>query len=228
LIKKVLVFLAAAIILMVFFIPSIADPTDVALDQQVELGVPGVFSLGDADHDGKAESIKFKLEVKAYREGNFLVSGNLQGIKNDHWVALDTTVVPFKWSPQHASFVLEFMTVNIVKYKISGPYRVMVSLKDGAWELPAQIAGFSPKYAWTDFSNAGIITSGAINTMSEAKMAVETWAQFQTLDPGRLKEISYNYDRWQLDYQKKPGEIMRFLVSPQGTVKLLRIFIPQS
>lgn len=227
-IKKILVFLIVVIILMVFFIPSIADPTDVALDQQVELGVPGAFSLGDVDREGKSESIKFKLEINAYREGNFLVSGNLQGMKNGQWVALGTTVTPFKWSPKHPTLTLEFMAVNIVKYKISGPYRVMISLKDGAWELPAQIAGFSPKYVWTDFSNAGIITSGAINTMSEAKMAVETWVQFQTMNPGELKEISYNYDRWQLDYQKKPGEIMRFLVSPQGTVKLLRILIPQS
>jgi hypothetical protein len=222
------IFLVMIIIFLVFFIPSIAEPTDVALDQQVELGVPGVFRLVDTDQDRKAESLQFSFEIKAYREGNFIVSGNLEGMKNGHWVALGTTVIPFQWSPKATTVELNFMAGNIVKYKISGPYRVMIGLKEGGWELPLQIAGFSAQYSWKDFSNAGAVTKGEITTMSEAKTAAETWARFQALNPGKLREISYNYDRWQLDYQRQSGEIMRFLVSPQGTVELLRIPVPRS
>jgi hypothetical protein len=221
--KKLLIFVVVIIIFMAVLIPSIAEPTEVALDQQVELGVPGTFSLVDADQDKQAEAIKFHLEIKAYREGDFLVSANLEGRKSGHWVALSTTVVPFQWSPKNTTLELQFMASNIVKYRISGPYRVILSLKDGGLELPAQIAGFSPKYAWKDFSGAGTIASGEINTMTEAKTAAETWARFRSLDPGNLTGISFNYDRWQLDYQKQSGEIMRFLVSPEGKVELMRI-----
>jgi hypothetical protein len=225
--KKILIFVVVIIILMTVLIPSIAEPTDVALDQQVELGVPGTFSLVDTGQDGKAEALKFQLEINAYREGNFLVSGNLEGRKNGHWVALATTVVPWQWSPKNTMLELEFTAGNIVKYRISGPYRVILSLKDGGLELPAQIAGFSPKYAWKDFSGTDVVTSGEINTMTKAKTAAETWARFQSVDPGNLTGISYNYDRWQLDYRKRSGEIMRFLVSPEGKVELMRILVPR-
>lgn len=226
--KKILIFVVVIIIFMTVLIPSIAEPTDVALDQQVELGVPGTFSRVDADQDRKAEALKFRLEIKAYREGDFLVSANLEGMKNGHWVALATTVVPFQWSPKNTILELQFMAANMVKHKISGPYRVILSLKDGGLELPAQIAGFSPKYAWKDFSGTGAFTSGEINTMTEAKIAAETWARFRSLDPGNLTGISYNYDRWQVDYRKQSGEIMRFLVSPAGRVELMRITVPKS
>ncbi len=226
--KKILIFVVFIIIFMAVLIPSIAEPTDVVLDQQVELGVPGTFNLVDADEDRKAESLKFRLEIKAYREGDFLVSGNLEGMKNGHWIALATTVVPFQWSPKNTMLELEFMADNIVKYKVPGPYRVTLSLKDGEMELPAQIAGFSQKYAWKDFSGAGTITSGEINTMNAAKTAAETWARFQSFDPGNLTGISYNYDRWQLDYRKQSGEVTRFLVSPEGKVEMMRISAPRS
>lgn len=223
LIKKFLVFLIIVVIFTVFFIPSIAEPSDVALDQQVELGIPGTFSLIDTDHDQKAESLKFSIAITAYREGDFLVTGNLEGMKNGHWVALATTVVPFKWSPQNTTVDLGFLAGNIIKYKISGPYRVTVALKEGGWELPAQIAGFSEKLSWQDFNNGGTIKTGEISTMAKAKLAAETWAKLKSINTGSLQEINYDYDRWQLDYQGKSGEIMRFLVSPKGTVELLRI-----
>ncbi len=222
-VKKLLILLVMLIIFMVFFVPSIAEPTDVALDQQVEMGIPGLFNLVDADEDGKAESINFTFELKAYREGNFIVSGNLEGKKNGHWVALGTTVIPFQWSPRNTTVNLAFTAGEIVKHKISGPYRVSIALKDGGWELPPQIAGFSAKYSWKDFNNGGITANGEISTIPKAKQAAETWAKLQSLKIGELKEISYNYDRWRLDYQGEAGQIIRFLISPQGAVELLRI-----
>lgn len=226
--KKILIFVGVVVIFMAVLIPTIADPGEVALDQQVELGVPGTFSVIDEDRDRKAEGLKFHLEIKAYREGNFLVSANLEGMKNGHWVALATTVVPFQWSPDNRILELQFMAGNIVKYKISGPYRVTLSLKDDGLELTGQIAGFSPKYRWKDFSVTGTLASGKINTMTQAKAAVETWARIQSLEPGNLTGIGFNYDRWQLDYRKQSGEILRFLVSPEGKVELMRIMAPKS
>ena len=226
--KKILIFIGVVILFMAVLIPTIADPGEAALDQQVELGVPGLFSLVDEDGDRKAEGLKFLLEITAYREGDFLVSGNLEGMKNGHWVALATTVVPFQWSPDNRKLELQFMAGNIVKYKISGPYRVTLSLKDGGFGLPAQIAGFSPKYRWKEFSGAGILATGKINTVTQAKTAAETWARLQSLDPGNLTGTGFNYDRWQLDYRKQSGEILRFLVSPEGKVELMRITAPRS
>lgn len=226
--KKIMIFIGVVIIFMVVLIPTIAGPGEVALDQQVELGVPGTFNLLDEDQDRKAEGLQFQLEIKAYREGNFLVSANLEGMKNGHWVALATTVVPFQWAPDNRVLELRFMAGNIVKYKISGPYRVTLSLKDEGLELHSQIAGFSPKYSWKNFRGTTSLISGKINTVTQAKAAAETWARFQSLDPGKLTGTGFNYDRWQLDYRKQSGEILRFLVSPEGKVELLRITAPRS
>ncbi|HEX7715005.1 MAG TPA: hypothetical protein VF531_13410 [Bacillota bacterium] len=224
--KKILVFGTLIIIFIALMTPSGADPTDVALDQQVELGVPGTFELVDNNQDQKAEAIQFKLTLKAYREGNFIVTGNLEGNRNGDWVALATTVIPFQWSPDHNQLELKFLAGNILKYKISGPYRVVLSLKEGDWELPAQVVGFSPKYSLSTFSNATTVNSGSITTISQAQRAAETWADFQNISLGELKQVNYNYDRWELEYRGRSGEALRFLITPQGKVELMRIKNP--
>ena len=68
-------------ICLMLILPSDATPDEVILDNQVELVVPGAFELVDVDQDGKGESIKFKLAIKAYREEHFIVTGNLEGKK---------------------------------------------------------------------------------------------------------------------------------------------------
>lgn len=222
-VKKILIFGAVLILFIALMTPGGADPSDVALDQQVELGVPGTFELVENNQDQKAEAIQFKLGVKAYREGDFIVTGNLEGNRNGDWVALATTVVPYQWSPEHNQLELKFPTGNILKYKISGPYRVVLSLKEGDWELPAQVVGFSPKYSISSFSNATAVNSGAITTVSQAQRAAETWADFQDINLGKLERVNYNYDRWELEYRDRSGEAFRFLITPQGKVDLMRI-----
>ncbi|MGE5580991.1 MAG: hypothetical protein ACM3X9_00470 [Bacillota bacterium] len=221
--KKILIASAVLIVLMMFMIPSGADPTDMVLDQQVELEVPGTFDLIDSNHDKLAEEIRFQLGMKAYQEGQFIVTGNLEANKNGHWVAVGTTVLPFQWSPDHQRIELVFHTSNIRKQQLSGPYRVTVGLKAGNWELPSQVAGFSPKYDWNNFSNAEKGETGEITDFSKAKRAVETWADYQNVKLGSLIGGSYDYDHWQLDYKEKFGRILRFLVSPYGSIEMLRI-----
>lgn len=224
--KKILIFGTLIIIFITLMTPGGADPTDVALDQQVELEVPGTFEVIDDNQDQKAEAIRFKLALKAYREGNFIVTGNLEGNRNGEWVALATTVVPFQWSPDHNQLELKFLAGNILKYKIPGPYRVVLSLKEGDWELPAQVVGFSPKYSLSTFSNALAVNSGTITTISQAQRAAETWAGFQNIRLGELKRVNYNYDRWELEYKGRSGETLRFLITPRGKVELMRIKNP--
>lgn len=223
-VKKILIIGFVMGIGLMFIIPSDATPDEVILDEQVELLIPGTFELVDADQDLKGESIKFKLEIKAYREGNFIVTGNLEGKQKGEWLGLATTVIPFKWSPDNSVIELTFTAGNIKKYKISGPYRVNISLKEGNWVLPEQVAGFSPEYSWKDFEDAPAAGNGEIKTLSEAERAARTWAEYHSVELGKLINIDYNYDNWQVDYQAPRGNtILRFSVNPQGLVKMRRI-----
>lgn len=222
-VKKILIASAILIVLMMFMIPSGAAPTEVVLDQQVELEVPGSFSLVDNNSDQLAEELQFNLGIKAYQEGQFIVTGNLEAMKNGHWVAVGTTVLPFTWAPNHRLIELTFHAGNIKKQRLSGPYRVTIAVKTANWELPVQVAGFSPKYNWDIFSSEGEVEVGEISTLSKAKRAVETWAAYQDIKLGKLQGINYNYDHWQLDYKERFGRIMRFLVSSKGSVELMKI-----
>ena len=208
---------------MMFMIPSGAAPTEVMLDQQVELEIPGSFNLVDSNHDQLAEELQFVMGIKAYQEGQLIVTGNLEAMKNGQWVAVGTTVLPFAWTPDHRFIKLTFHAGNIRKQRLSGPYRVIISLKSGSWELPAQVAGFSPKYNWNIFSTEGEVEVGEITTLSKAKRAVETWAAYKEIRLGKLLGINYNYDQWQLDYKESFGRVLRFLVSSRGSVELLKI-----
>lgn len=200
---------------------------DSSADWQVEFAVPGSFALHDSDDDQRAEFIKFQLNLKAFRERSLIVTGNLEGIRHGSWVALGTTVIPFDWSAEHQRIELIFSVDQIIKYQIFGPFRVNIGLKEGQWEASAQVAGFSKKYQSTDFEKTVEIDienkSGEIRSISQAQRAVETWARYQGINLGVLKEIFYNYDQWQCDYQTQSGEMVRFLVESQGMVKLYKI-----
>lgn len=211
-------------ICLMFILPSDATPDEVILDNQVELVVPGVFELVDLNRNRKPELIRFKLEVKAYREGDFVITGNLEGKKKGEWLGLATTVVPFKWSPKNPVVELTFTTDQIRKYQISGPYRVNISLKEDGWVLPEQVAGFSPKYDWESFEEVTATENGDIKTLSDAQRAAQTWAEYHAVELGELIDINYNYDNWQVDYRARRGNsILRFLVNPQGVVKMIKI-----
>ena len=221
--KKILVLIAVLSISLLFMIPSDATPSDVMLDQQVELMIPGSFELVDTNNDRKVEVVRFTMAMKAYQEGQFIVTGNLEGMKNGNWQALATTAAPIDWSPENNRITLDFHPGEIGKLKISGPYRVSIALKKDDWQLESQIAGFSPKYKWSIFNGeAGV--AGEISTSAMAKETAETWAQYNKIKLGKLLKIIYNYDHWQVDYNGGLGsKVLRFLVSPSGAVKLMKI-----
>jgi hypothetical protein len=119
---------------------------------------------------------------------------------------------------------LNFKTDNIKKYQIDGPYRVTMALKNGNWELPEQVVGFSQKYTPDNFSDQNDVSQGAISTIAKARRAVETWATYKSIKLGKFLGTSFNYDHWQIEYQERYGpEVQRFIVSPQGSVELLKI-----
>ena len=211
-------------VLFFLMIPSGAAPNDVVLDQQVQLMVPGNFEPIDSNHDHRYESINFRVDIQSYQESNFIVTGNLEGMKNGQWVSLNTTVIPFQWSPDNKTILLNFKTDNIKKFQINGPYRVTMALKNGNWELPEQVVGFSPKYTSNNFSDQNDVSQGTISTIAKAQRAVETWAAYKSIKLGKFLGVSFNYDHWQIEYQEKYSpEVQRFIVSPQGSVQLLKI-----
>lgn len=222
--KKILILIVVLLIFLMLMLPSGAGPAEVVLDQPVELAIPGRFIFVDDNHDRKIEALKFNIEINAYREGNFIVTGNLEGLKRGQWLAIATTVVPFQWAPEHRLIELNFHAGIINKSGISGPYRINISLREGDWEMPSQIAGFSPECSSADFCDEGTVRQGTIKTVSAAKRAVETWASYHAIKLGKLLDINYNYDQWQVNYNGGfGGKVLRFLVSPRGSVQMLKI-----
>ncbi|TCL69374.1 hypothetical protein EDC14_101271 [Hydrogenispora ethanolica] len=224
LIKKVLLIGVVLGIMLFLMIPSGAAPTDVVLDQQVVLEVPGSFALVDQDNDKKAEAVNFSLNLQSYSEGNFIITGNLEGMRSGNWVSLSTSVIPFQWTPENRTVTLSFRPNNILKYNLSGPYRVTIGIKAGDWDLPTQVVGFSPKYAPEDFSAQVKVQQAAISSATQAKRAVETWASYKALRLGQFLGVSFNYDRWQVEYKEKySAGIWRFMVSPEGSIESMKI-----
>jgi hypothetical protein len=152
-IKKIVVFLVILTVAVMFVIPINADPTDVILDQQVTLEIPGRFELADRDNDERPKAIKVKVRLHAYRQGDFQVIGKLAAKQDDLWVEVGSVVKPFQWSTANNTVELAFTTREIRRRKLSGPYRASISVRDGAWELPLQIVGFSPQYPWHSFAH---------------------------------------------------------------------------
>ncbi len=222
--KKFLIFISALGVVLFLIIPSGANPSDVVLDQPIELAVPGKFQLLDHNQDQRAEELEFTIALKAYRQGNFIVTGNLEGLKNGRWIPLQTSVIPFQWSPENEEIRVVFPADNLIKERVSGPYRVKIALAEGSWEMPAEVAGFSPEYQWQQFNLTNQVKTGAISTIAKARLAAEAWAGYQKLRLGKLLGVSYNYDRWQLDYRgNNNSSIYRILITTNGSVSSMKI-----
>jgi hypothetical protein len=224
-VKKVVVLLVLLSIAVMFVIPINADPTDTVLDQQVTLAVPAEFELVDSDKDHRAEAVKVKIRINSYREGDFIVTGKLEGMQDGSWTEMGTSVIPFRWSPDNDTAEIMFYPDLIRQNRVSGPFRASISLKEDDWELPQQVVGFSPKYAWDAFEvERRIASAEKITAPAQAKRVAEAWAGLKSIKLGKLLKIRFIYDRWHLDYQnKRPGGILRFVISPQGQVDLLKI-----
>lgn len=143
--KKIVTFLIMLTVAMMFVIPINADPTDVVLDQQVTLVIPARFTLVDQNNDQQPEAIKAQVQVRSYREGNFVITGKLETKQNGVWTETEAITKPFLWSTTNDTAELIFASDLIRQQKLSGPYRVSVGLRNGDWELPLQVVGFTPK-----------------------------------------------------------------------------------
>jgi hypothetical protein len=143
--KKIVMFLIILTVAVMFVIPINADPTDVVLDQQVTLVIPARFTLVDQNNDQQPEAMKAQVQVRSYREGNFEITGKLEAKQNGVWTEVGAITKPFPWSTSNNTAELIFPLGLIREQKVSGPYRVSVGLRDGDWELPLQVVGFTPK-----------------------------------------------------------------------------------
>lgn len=226
--KRIIIFFIVLSVAFIFVAPIGADPSDVIIDQQVELAVPGKFELHDQDQNGKAESIDFTIGVSSYREGNFVVTANLEANHDGEWVTVATTVTPYQWKPDQKEIKVTFHPGNIIKGQFDGAYRVNLSLKEGNWILPQQVVGFSPEYTWTTFENkdtSDFTDTEEIASSAEAKRAAEEWAELNQLKLGKFLGIQYNYDAWQVEFEpaKWQDRVLRFIVTPEGDIRLLKI-----
>lgn len=209
--------------------PIEADPADVLLAQQIQLEPPGSFQLVDADQNGQAEAVEFSIPLRAYEEGQFIISGNLEAMQDGAWIAVATTVTNYEWRQDAAPIKLTFAPGDIIKQQLDGAYRVNLSVKQGDWVLPQQVAGFSPEYSWETFEDSGVTpqqpAAKQIGSTVEAKRAAEMWAAFNAIELGEFLGVNYDYDTWAVNYREDQGDkrVMRFLVAPDGTVKLLKI-----
>jgi hypothetical protein len=154
-VKKIMVFLMILTIAVMLVIPINADPTDVVLDQPVTLVIPARFALVDQNNDQQPEAIQTRIQIRSYREGDFIVSGKLEAKRGEEWVELATATKPFQWTTANHTAELTFQTRSIRQRRSSGPYRVRIGLRDGDWELPLQVVGFTPKYRWDSFARVG-------------------------------------------------------------------------
>ncbi|HYH01672.1 MAG TPA: hypothetical protein VEC37_01080 [Bacillota bacterium] len=146
--KKTVIMIVVFTVVVMFVVPINADPSDVVLDQQVTLDIPGSFELVDGDGNHKPEALQVQVKINNYRVGNFQVTGKLEVMQEEGWTAIDLVNLPFQWSPDNNTVALIFNLELIRKKKLTGPFRASVSLRDGAWELPMQVVGVSPRYQW--------------------------------------------------------------------------------
>lgn len=227
LIRKYIIFVLGLAVAFFFVVPIGADPSDVVLDQEVQLAVPGVFQTVDADKNGKAEAIEFRITIKSNREGNFTLTATLEAQDDGEWIPVATTVNSFQWTFQNYEAKMVFYPEKIIEKQLDGPYRVSVALKEGNWGLPEQVAGFSDKYTWQMFEDKKAVDPVAegIATSADAKRAAETWAELNQIKLGEFVGVSYDYDTWQVDFKPKRwnGWLYRFLVHADGGVKLLKL-----
>jgi hypothetical protein len=220
--RKFLISLIVLTIVLIFVVPIAATPDDVILDRQVELIVPGEFQIVDNDQDRLGEALQFTVGVKSYRQGEYLVTGDLEGLQNGVWRTIATTVVPFKWSSEANEVTLLFYPSAIRRDKIDGPYRVSISLKDGDWFMPSQIAGYSPVYSWRQFSEEISQVAGEITSSTDAKQAAEIWANMNQIKLGNFIGVDYNYDRWQVDFlDQRNSQVLRFLIDTKGQIRII-------
>jgi hypothetical protein len=147
-VKKILVFLMFLTVAVMFVIPINADPTDVVLDQPVTLMLPARFALVDQDNDRQPEAIQARIQIRSYREGDFVVKGKLEAKLNGVWKEVSAVTKPFQWSTTNDTAELTFPAALVRQRKLPGPYRVMIGLRNGEWEQPPQVVGFTPKYRW--------------------------------------------------------------------------------
>lgn len=226
-IKKYTIFALVLLVAFLFVAPISADPSDVILDQEVQLAVPGTFRIVDADGNGKAEAIEFTITIKSYREGSFTVIANLEAMEGEEWITVSTTVNTLRWTFRDNQAKVVFYPAKLLEKQLNGPYRVSLALKEGQWELPEQVVGFSEQYTWQMFEEKGEVDEAAdrIASSADAKRAAETWAQLNQIKLGDFVGVSYDYDTWQVDFKPKRGNgrLYRFLVQANGQVKVLRI-----
>ncbi|HOP74692.1 MAG TPA: hypothetical protein PLC07_06505 [Bacillota bacterium] len=225
--RRYIIFTFVLIVALFLVVPIGADPSDVVLDQEVQLEVPGAFKTVDADGNGKAEAIEFTIAIKSYREGNFTLTATLEAQEGADWVPIATTVDSFKWTAKNNVAKVVFYPSKLIEKKLNGPYRVSVALKEGNWGLPEQVAGFTEQYTWQMFEDKGVMDETAIGIASsaDAKRAAEMWASLNKIELGEFVGVSYDYDTWQVDFKPKRwnGWLYRFLVHADGQVRFLRL-----
>jgi|GEM_PF-1015390 len=189
----------------------------------------GYFSLQDIDGNSIPDHLLYSVQVdpQVTKEG-FWLCGELQAVIDGEWQTIaysgrqfcGTDV--FRQNSPHTvgDSSLSFYGGEIRRLKVNGPFRLLVKVKGVGFE-EQRMLGFSPSYQYTDFEASDLVwTQGEIKRISEVVKFVAKWAKTQGIPLGDLEEVTYNFDRWRLDYQGLSAvHAKRVWVEPGGEIR---------
>ncbi|HEY8345383.1 MAG TPA: hypothetical protein VIL66_09380 [Bacillota bacterium] len=216
-------------VLLVFSLHAIARSADLPYSTP-EMAY---FALADIDQNTIPDHLTYTVQLDhASIDGQFWLCGELQALINGQWQTIAYTGCHFpdagqveKSAHQNSSTAtLYFYGGEIKRLKVDGPFRLLVKMKGVGVEERETIA-FSPSYKHSEFEESNLVwVQGRKEKISTVVETVKRWALEQNLSLGILTEVTYNFDRWRLDYQgTSTVKAKRVWVDPGGEISWVNI-----
>jgi len=216
-------------VLLVFSLHAIARSADLPCSTPET----AYFSLADIDQDSIPDHLTYTLQLaRASTEGRFWLCGELQALINGGWQPIaytgcyfpDTSRVEKPATQNSTTATLYFYGGEIKRLKVNGPFRLLVKMKGLGVEEKETIA-FSPAYKHSEFEESNLVwVQGRKEKIATVVETVKSWALEQNLSLGTLAEVTYNFDRWRLDYQgTSTVKAKRIWVDPGGEISWVNI-----
>lgn len=192
------------------------------------------FSLADIDQDSIPDHLAYTIQMDhTSTNGQFWLCGELQALINGQWQTIAYTgchfpdasrVVENSMTRNSAAATLYFYGGEIKRLKVDGPFRLLIKMKGVGLEEKETIA-FSPSYKHSEFEESNLVwVQGRKEKIATVVETVGRWALEQNLSLGSLDEVTYNFDRWRLDYHgSSTVKAKRVWVDPGGEISWVNI-----
>lgn len=186
----------------------------------VILHATGEFYPADRDEDGQPDHLAYRIKLAVERPGEYWLSGELQTLVGDEWQTINYTAVPYQWGKGPQTGEINFYGGELRRRQVAGPCRIKVTAQMGGWRMPEpliQETSVIPPEAWQESDLA--VTDGTITRGSQAVRLARNWAQENQKELGDLREKTFAFDRWRMDFGGTTQEPPRRLwVDPQGDI----------